>query len=57
MEATTDNTKLTAGLDLRAAAWEVSDELLRRVQESRTDLNWNEQLELVDELMAEVGLA
>lgn len=43
-----------ADIDKSAPAWEISDEILHRVQEARTDLNWNEQLELVDELMSEV---
>lgn len=46
-----------AGIDPHAPAWEISDEVLRRVQAARTDLDWNAQLELADELVAGIELA
>lgn len=51
------NTISLAGIDLHAPAWEISDEVLRRVQAARTDLDWNAQLELTDELVAKIELA
>lgn len=42
------------GIDETWPEWDARDEILRRVGQVRTDLNWNEQVELADELTAKV---